>query len=367
MTKDLIFNSERLRTARLMNGYSLQELSDKIENMVSKQSLNKYEKSEVVPDTEKVEKLAAALNVKPSFFYRAPKVTLGELSFRKLQDFSVKESNIITEKIRDFLERYIELEESMGITEHFTNPVQDFIIKDSSDVEEATEIIREKWNMGFDAISNVIDLFEDHNIKVIEVEADDKLDGCQTIVNGIIPVIVMNKNVIKPCDRKRFTALHELGHLLLNFEKSIDEKQQEKLCHRFAGAMLMHKSAVIKAFGEKRISTSIPELGAIKLKYGISIAALLYRLKDLNIISANFYKHFMFMLSITDQRKVEPYPYTGKESGHRFKQLLYRALAEKKLDYEKAAEISGQTEQEIKDCVFSTNGNYSILSPLSCG
>lgn len=75
----------------------------------------------------------------------------------------------------------------------------------------------------------------------------------------------------------------------------------------------------------------------------------------------------MFMLNMTDQRKVEPFPYLGKESGNRFMQLLYRAIAEKKIDYEKAAELAETTEQEIKEGIFTNKGNQGIIIPISCG
>jgi len=367
LSKELIFNPDKLRAARLMKGYSLQELADTISNKVTKQALNKYELGEVVPDNDMIGILATALNVATDFFRRRSNVKLGTFNFRKLQDLTAKDKNIVIEKTKDLLERYIEIEQLLGISELFTNPIKDSIIRDVNDVEDATEILRTDWNLGFDPIGNVVDLLEEHHIKFIEVESDDKFDGCQALIDEKMPVIVLNKNEIKTCDRKRFTALHELGHLLLNFDPIIDEKTEERLCHRFASAMLLHKSAAVKAFGEKRSNITLQELGNIKLQYGISIAALLYRLKDLNIISANFYKNFMFMLTMTGQRKVESIVYTGKESGHRFLQLLFRAISEKKIDFVQAAEISGFSENEIREAIFPTQGNQGLLAPSICG
>jgi Zn-dependent peptidase ImmA (M78 family)/DNA-binding XRE family transcriptional regulator len=367
MSKELIFNPEKLKAARLIKGYSLQELADQIGNKVTKQAINKYEKGEVKPDNDMIGVLSTALSVTPVFFQRKSNITLGTLNFRKLQDLTARDKKIVIEKTKDSLERYIEIEQLLGISELFTNPIKDRIIKDVNDVEESVEFLRTEWNLGYDAISNVVDLLEEHHIKFIEVELDDKFDGCQTLMDDKFPVIVLNKNKIKTCDRKRFTALHELGHLLLNFDQALDENMKEHLCHRFAGAMLIHKSIAIKAFGEKRNNITIQELGSIKIRYGISIAALLYRLKDLNIISANFYKNFMFILTMTGQRKVESIVYTGKESGHRFLQLLFRAIGEKKIDFAQAAEISGYSEKEIREAVFPIQDNLGLLAPVICG
>jgi len=37
-------------------------------------------------------------------------------------------------------------------------------------------------------------------------------------------------------ERKRLTALHELGHLILNINEEISNKEKEKICFQFAGA-----------------------------------------------------------------------------------------------------------------------------------
>lgn len=348
MSIDMIFNSERLKSARLMKGFSLQELADNIDKKITKQAINKYEKSEVIPDNEMIELLSNALSVKPNFFYRTPKINLGELKFRKLQDLSVKENNIITEKTKDLLERYTEIEEIVGIAIPFINPIKDKIIKNETDVEDAVEMIRATWNIGYDAIGNVVELLEDHHIKIVELEAGDKFDGCQTMVNETIPVIVLNNSKLKSLDRKRFTALHELGHLLLNIDSEIIDKQKERLCNRFAGAMLLHKTAAIKEVGEKRSKLSMPELGALKQQYGISIQAIAYRLKDLNIITASYFKQFMFFLSMTNQRVEEPYSYQGRETSSRFTQLLFRAIAENQISYQEASEISSFSVSELR-------------------
>ena len=70
---------------------------------------------------------------------------------------------------------------------------------------------RDFWNIGSDGIINVIDLLEEHGIKVIEIDAPESFDGLSSMVNDLYPVIVLNKAFSS--ERKRFTALHELGHL----------------------------------------------------------------------------------------------------------------------------------------------------------
>ena len=71
----------------------------------------------------------------------------------------------------------------------------------------------------------------------------------------------------------------------------IPGKERERICHRFANAMLLPREALFEEIGIKRMGISLPELIAIKEQYGISVAAILMRMKDLGIISASYYKH----------------------------------------------------------------------------
>ena len=83
--------AERFKSARVLNGLSLQDLADKLENKVSRQALHKYEKGEVIPDSEMINLLCTALNVRPDFFFRETVVELSEIEFRKLKKLPAKE------------------------------------------------------------------------------------------------------------------------------------------------------------------------------------------------------------------------------------------------------------------------------------
>ncbi|NCD00355.1 MAG: XRE family transcriptional regulator, partial [Bacteroidia bacterium] len=84
--------AERFKSARLMNGYSLQDLADALDNQVSRQALHKYEKGEVIPDAEKIKRLSIALNVNPDFFFRTNKIEFSNIEFRKLDKLPKKEA-----------------------------------------------------------------------------------------------------------------------------------------------------------------------------------------------------------------------------------------------------------------------------------
>lgn len=341
--------ASRLKSARLMNGLSLQGLADRIENRITKQAISKYEQGQVVPDSEMIGILADALQVRPDYFHANTEVEFGEIEFRKLKNYPTKEKSRIVEIAKNELSRYIELEEILGIETKFDNPLEGIAINSQADIEFAAEKLREVWGLGSDAISNVVELLEDHHVKVIEIDSEESFDGFATWVNGKdIPLIVLNRSKFEnKLDRKRFTALHELAHLLLDVN-GLEEKQKEKFCHAFAAAMLIPAVTMKKELGGNRSKLSFQELAAIKQQYGISMQALVYRAKDLGLISENYLKQFYIVFTQLGYRSSEPVAYEGVEHSNRFPQLLFRALAEEFISISKAASLKNQKLAEFR-------------------
>lgn len=347
------FFHERLCSARKMSGLSLQSLTDRMEGIVSRQSLHKYETGQMRPDSKVVSALCRALDVRPDFFYKESSISIGKLSFRKLEQCSLKEQARVREKTIDFLERYLELESLLGVSS------LDFKYKHSinfggiDELDKEVTKFRKKLGLGTDALYNVVELLEDKGVKVMEIEADDAFDGLSSWVDNNIPVIVLNTKG-RSKDRLRFTALHELGHLVLDIEDR-PEKEQERLCHYFASSMLLPKETMISELGEKRSSINFKELGLIKLQYGISIQSQLYRAKELNIISQNTFKSYYIMLNKLGWKRKEPYTYEGAEQSHRFDQLLLRGVSEEAITSSKAAALKNMRLAEFRRYLTTTN------------
>lgn len=335
--------AERFKSARLMKGFSLQDLADALDNQLSRQALHRYEKGEVIPDAEKINLLSKALNVSPDYFFRTTKVELSEVEFRKLSKMPQKEASIIKEITKEKLSRYLELEEILGLPNEFENHLKDFeIITSYQQVNKAAELLREKWSLGNGAIFNIVEILEDKNIKVVKLDVDEDFDGLQTFVNDTIPVVAYNLKKANKPDRIRFTLLHELAHLLLKFG-NITDRQKETLCHQFAGAMLLPEETIKAELGEHRNKISSLELANIKKQYGISMQAIIMRAKDCGIINENYTKQLFFFFKQMNWKVDEPYDYEGVEQSNRFEQLLFRALIEDQISMSKAASLNNQT------------------------
>ena len=93
----------------------------------------------------------------------------------------------------------------------FQNPILGTFISCQEDIENAANTLREKWNLGIKPIPSVIEMLEEKGLKVIEIDASDAFQGFKAEANEEL-VIVLNKND-NAC-RKRFTAVHELAHIV---------------------------------------------------------------------------------------------------------------------------------------------------------
>ena len=124
----------RLKNARVINGMSMDDLCTKMNNLVSKQTISKYESGKMLPNSTNLIALANALNVKPDYLLRPFTVSLDKIEFRKKSKMGMKEENSIKERIRDKIERYIEIEEILGINSNFTNPIPNNSVIAPSDV-----------------------------------------------------------------------------------------------------------------------------------------------------------------------------------------------------------------------------------------
>lgn len=79
--------SRRLRQARLIKGFSLEKLSQSVTPAITRQSINKYEKGLMMPDSRVLIALAAALGVKIDYFFRPFTVEVNHVEFRKKPRF----------------------------------------------------------------------------------------------------------------------------------------------------------------------------------------------------------------------------------------------------------------------------------------
>lgn len=338
--------AERLKALRMRSGMSLDQLAEAAGGVVSRQAIYRYEKGDMMPGSNVLLALAKALQTSLDDLFRETEVTLEEVNYRRRAALGVKARKGLEGHMLGRLERYAELEVLTGRTVRFDNPLKGFIAADGEAMEQAAEKVRKAWGLGQDPIQNVLELLEEQGCKVIEVDAgDDKFDGLSAWSSGQ-PVIGINKTF--PNDRKRFTALHELAHLMLRLDgEGEDRRANESLCNRFAGAMLIPAKALRREFVDQRKHISIRELELLKRHWGISVQALLYRAKDVGLIDEGLFQDANRYIRSTGRYKDEGVSAPHQERAVRFDQLLYYGLSEGLISFSKAAHLKGVTLDEM--------------------
>ena len=340
----------RLKLARKMAGLSLQELADTLENKVTKQSLSKYELGSMKPSGEVLIAISSSLKLKPEYFLKSNQVELGEILFRKKASLTKKDEESVVEKVRDYVERYLEIENIVGVENEFVNPIKDSYIITKADVANAAVRLRKEWNLGTDPITNIIEMLELKGIKVLLLDEVEDIDGLAVFTSIGIPVVVVNSRN-KSIERIRFTIIHELAHLLLNLDSSITKmpKLVEIYSHLFSSCFLLPRDMLVKLIGSnQRTYIKINELISIKEYFGISIAAVLFRLKELEIITDSYYQRWVIYMSKTYGNKNEPGEYKGEEKSRNFDLLINRALAEELISLSKAAALWNTNINELR-------------------
>lgn len=305
------FNGNRLKSARQYRGLTVDELSQKIN--VTKQAVSQYEtgKIENVP-FDKIAAISNALNFPYQYFLQENNfdIQTGATYFRSLMKTSKKYRLAQEIKMEHIAVIYAFLNEYITFPEL---NLPDWIGKISSPTE-AAKALRDYWGLGDKPIENLVRTAEKNGIIVTIFSTDtDDIDAFSQYVevnNSDVFIIALSNNKDSAA-RLNFDIAHELGHILLH-EWSEDEevltreefKTKEKEANEFASAFLLPETSFLK-----EVSLEPQKLDyyvQLKRKWKVSIAAMLYRCCDFNVISQSQYQYMMRIMQNKGWRKSEP-------------------------------------------------------------
>jgi Zn-dependent peptidase ImmA (M78 family)/transcriptional regulator with XRE-family HTH domain len=267
---------------------------------------------------------------------------LNRIRFREGERLSAKSGSALKYRIADHLQKVLELETILGLPAPFINPIAGRRSGSAEEVESAAHEVRERWELGSAPIVNLLGLLEDKGIKVYETRGVEGFEGLSGRF-GFVPFVAVGME--NPPDRLRFTAAHELGHVLCDFASG---EKPESECHAFGAAFLLPRTALEKVFRPARRKITLGDLGEIKEAYGVSLQAIMYRAHALGYISDRQLRSFRETLKARGWLVQEPVAYTGQERATRFRRLLHYAVAADILDVARAAEMAGVTVEELE-------------------
>jgi Zn-dependent peptidase ImmA (M78 family)/transcriptional regulator with XRE-family HTH domain len=331
-------SGQRLKQLRLARGLSLDSLAAELGGIVTKQSLSKYEQGKAQPSPRIATKLAAVLGVKAIHLFSEPEIKVKCVAYRKASRLPKREQERIESWVSHTLEERVWLQQLMRNHNKVPLPIQEFSISTLEDVEVAAEKVRSLWKLGVAPIANVVHTLEENFVHVLELETGDGFDGLSAVAYGskgetVAAAAITRSNI--PGERQRLNLMHELGHLVLKIPKTIDE---EKAAFRFGAAVLAPREVLYQEIGCRRTNLSLEELKLLKQHFGMSLQALLYRLRDLGIINESHYRDWCININKRGWRKEEPDEFLA-ERPQWLRQNVLHALSEKMITQPKAEEL----------------------------
>ena len=208
------------------------------------------------------------------------------------------------------------------------------------DPEHAAEVTRSEIGLPPDRpIKHVIHAMESAGVLVIGLPRPFAsgdgfcvwaLDGSR----GRRPVVVLSAD--RPADRVRFSAAHELGHLVMH-QPLPASREIDAEADRFAGALLLPRDAMRN---EVARPVTLETFLNIKLKWGVSVQAAVMRAYHLELITQRKHQALFRRLSARGWRTHEPMSTSVPlERPRAFRQIAELVFG-RRLDYSKiAAEV----------------------------
>jgi Zn-dependent peptidase ImmA (M78 family)/DNA-binding XRE family transcriptional regulator len=298
-----LFHPERLELARQAAGLRKNELAERVG--LTPAAISQFEHGRANPSPATLAKLALALGMPVEYFARDGRplrpANAAAAFFRSLRSTRQRDRTLaaaramfVWEVVR-LLERHVELPEP-AIPEFSLAPDAD---RDA--IEEAASALRAAWELPPGPIAHMVRLLEAHGAVVVRLRGlGCEVDAFSCLQGRPIVVLWCEK---EDKARARFDAAHELAHLVMHPEADPGNKILEAQADAFAAAFLLPREYIYAQLPRR---VDFRRLLELKLQWGVSLSALLYRARTLGVIGESAYRRAMARMSSEGWRRDEP-------------------------------------------------------------
>lgn len=320
-----LFDPARLKLARQLSGWSRAELARRVE--LSAAAVSQFESGASRPKPATLAQLALMLRMPVRFFAGGRDATLmpstDESFFRSLRRTTQRDRERAAAHA-GLLAELVRAVEGRVVLPRF-EPSDDLLL-DPTDpperAEEIAELVRQRWSVPTGPIANVVLLLEQHGIVVCRVPFLTRDVDAFSWTGGPRPLVLLgdDKGVY---ERSRLDAAHELGHVLMHaHDPAPAEPGLERQAQRFAAALLLPADALRDEWTETgRLDWT--EILRMRERWGLSMAAIMYRARELRLLTTTAYQNAMKYMSRKGWRVREP----GRARNPEQPALLGQALA----------------------------------------
>ncbi len=306
-TSAVLFSPRQLTLARHSKGLKKVDLARLLD--VSAAAITQFENASARPSSAVMKRISLSLGFAPDFFRIGAADMDDDNStdafFRSLRSTTLLQRQQalanarLIYRLSQVLERHVELP-----AVDLPSPVEHSSAMTREDVETAANRLRATWSLPVGPVRNVVQLLEAHGVLVARTSfATARVDAFSKRFKTR-PFIMLGDDKGDTA-RSRFDAAHELGHLLLHEDEEPGSATLERQAHQFAAAFLM-PSSEIRAELPRRVD--LRDYARLKQRWGASISALLYRARDLDVITPVSYQRAIAKMSALGWRVNEPAP-----------------------------------------------------------
>jgi Zn-dependent peptidase ImmA (M78 family)/transcriptional regulator with XRE-family HTH domain len=320
-----------VRLARLFHGLTLEDIAASVER--TRQYVHKIETEQISPPPAVLDAIARMTQVYPVFFIRPATAALTEeqCHFRKQFTARAAVKHVALAKGEMFRRLVVAIDGQLELPQNVI-PQRD--VHSLLDIEQAAEHCRRVWGLGLGPIQSMTRLAEHVGAVVTSFRGVSREVDAYSI-SAARPIIVVNAEEASAC-RLRFDIAHELGHLVLHVGTTTGDRRTEGEANRFAGAFLLPRTSFAKEFPRLRGShLNWQGLSEMKLRWKVSKAALLYRAKQLALISEDQYRTGVIRLNRGGEARVEKEDaLIPREVPELFSQAVRLAYTHQRVDFD---------------------------------
>tara|TARA_R110002094_G_scaffold57752_2_gene68858 strand:+ start:825 stop:1928 length:1104 start_codon:yes stop_codon:yes gene_type:complete len=335
------FSSNRLRLARKRNRLTSAALARK--SGLTPVTISRLERTNNDPGPKTVKALAEALGYPISFFYEEEmeEVEKDQASFRSLKSMTAKDrdASLAAASIAFLISDWVDA--------HFSLPDVDIppMGSELSAPSEAAMRLRTHWGLGLRPIGNMIDLLEAKGVRVFSLAENSLRVDAFSCWRGEVPYVFLNTR--KSAERSRFDAAHELAHLCLHGRSGARSNTAEAEADAFAASFLMPEKDLRARVLAIRL---LKDIIKAKHRWGVSAAAITYRLSKLNLLSEWHARKLFIEISRLGYRTDEPEPMERESS--LIWQTVFRELWKDRTTKDDIAKELHIPQQELESLVF---------------
>jgi len=332
---------ENIKRAIKESNLSQEKVSKKIN--ISRQTLNNYINGITLIDFEKLLGIADLTGRGIDFFYKTNQF-FGNYKFRS--DVSIDRKLRI--KFEESIRKYDEIEKINKIYPHYLDIAVYLDRFDRKYIASMAEKVRCLFEIDLNSpIANPIYELEKNDIKIIQFKAGNRdISGFSAYNQKSGYCIFLNSECT--IERRFFTAVHELAHLIFHkndYEGDIkieEENIKEDIANEFAGSFLV-PAKLLKEFCEEKFIEKVgfEDVMSLKKYFNVSAKCIIKRLLNEKIINDKEYEDLDKKIDskISPYDEYEPIGNDRNIENYRFVNLIKKAFFEEKITVSKVSEL----------------------------